>query len=347
VSDSISGRHRIEVLRAGVKVVRDVASDEVMHPGVGPRREAEELYVRQSRLGERLGAGPVTVFDVGLGAASNAIAARAASRGGLTIVSFERDLGALECALGEPAAFGLEGEAGAAARALLDSGSHSDERARWILRHGELLAALAGEAEHADVVFWDPFSPRANPELWTVAAFAAMRRVASPSCTLFTYSASTAVRLALLLAGWSVGIGAATGSKQQTTAAAVRREDLAAPLPASWLDRLTLPSTPLPGDAPAGWLEQVRAHPQFELGRPAAAAGAAGSKDPLHGVTLQMIVEALVAAYGWEGLGQRVAIRCFTTDPSVSSSLTFLRRTPWARAKVESLYLYMLRKRRP
>ena len=60
--------------------------------------------------------------------------------------------------------------------------------------------------------------------------------------------------------------------------------------------------------------------------------------DPLHGVTLQAMVEHLVARYGWAGLGTRIPIRCFTDDPSVSSSLKFLRRTPWARDKVESLY---------
>jgi uncharacterized protein (DUF2132 family) len=62
--------------------------------------------------------------------------------------------------------------------------------------------------------------------------------------------------------------------------------------------------------------------------------------DPLHGVTLQMMVEHLVERYTWEGLGTRIAIRCFTHDPSVKSSLKFLRKTPWARAKVESLYLH-------
>jgi uncharacterized protein (DUF2132 family) len=60
--------------------------------------------------------------------------------------------------------------------------------------------------------------------------------------------------------------------------------------------------------------------------------------DPLEGVTLQAMVEHLVERYGWEGLGARIDIRCFTHDPSVPSSLRFLRRTPWARAKVESLY---------
>ena len=60
--------------------------------------------------------------------------------------------------------------------------------------------------------------------------------------------------------------------------------------------------------------------------------------DPMHGVTLQAIIEHLVERYGWDGLGKRIDIRCFTQDPSVSSSLKFLRKTPWARAKVESLY---------
>ena len=65
-----------------------------------------------------------------------------------------------------------------------------------------------------------------------------------------------------------------------------------------------------------------------------------GSGDPLHGITLEMIVTALVARHGWRELGQLIDIRCFQQDPSLNSSLKFLRRTPWARKKVETLYLY-------
>jgi len=61
-------------------------------------------------------------------------------------------------------------------------------------------------------------------------------------------------------------------------------------------------------------------------------------KDPLHGITLEMILTELVASYGWAELGRRIEIRCFNFDPSIKSSLQFLRRTPWARAKVEELY---------
>jgi len=67
-------------------------------------------------------------------------------------------------------------------------------------------------------------------------------------------------------------------------------------------------------------------------------------KNPLHGVTLEKIINELVAHYGWEELGREIDIRCFTHDPSVASSLKFLRRTPWARERVESLYVYMLRR---
>lgn len=68
----------------------------------------------------------------------------------------------------------------------------------------------------------------------------------------------------------------------------------------------------------------------------------APSRDPLHGVTLERIINELVEHYGWEGLAQRVNIRCFTHDPSVKSSLSFLRKTPWAREKVEALYVSMV-----
>ena len=61
--------------------------------------------------------------------------------------------------------------------------------------------------------------------------------------------------------------------------------------------------------------------------------------NPLHGITLEKLLSELVDALGWEEMGRRVSIRCFTHDPSLTSSLRFLRRTPWARAKVEALYL--------
>lgn len=75
----------------------------------------------------------------------------------------------------------------------------------------------------------------------------------------------------------------------------------------------------------------------------ASAAPAKQARNPLHGVTLEAVVVALADYFGWDELGRQIPIRCFQIDPSVGSSLKFLRKTPWAREKVESLYLFMLR----
>lgn len=69
-------------------------------------------------------------------------------------------------------------------------------------------------------------------------------------------------------------------------------------------------------------------------------------RNPLHGITLEAMVVALQQYFGWESLASRIPVRCFQSDPSVASSLKFLRKTPWAREKVEGLYLFMLREQR-
>ncbi|MDF1690923.1 MAG: VF530 family protein [Zhongshania sp.] len=81
-----------------------------------------------------------------------------------------------------------------------------------------------------------------------------------------------------------------------------------------------------------------------ESAKGAAPAPKSGSKDPMHGMTLEMIIVQLEQQFGWEELGRRIKIKCFTDEPSVASSLKFLRRTPWARQKVEALYI---RSKRP
>ena len=96
--------------------------------------------------------------------------------------------------------------------------------------------------------------------------------------------------------------------------------------------------TPSPGsdDAPGG--------PAAPDSAPAAnTAPAKQARNPLHGVTLEAMVVGLADYFGWDELGRQIPIRCFQIDPSVGSSLKFLRKTPWAREKVESLYLFMLR----
>jgi queuine tRNA-ribosyltransferase len=270
----------IVVTRSGAEAMRDVATGELMHPVVGPLVEAATLYVAPSRLRERLergGAGdpPLVLLDVGLGAGSNAIAAwkvaesvaRSARR--LEIVSFERSLGALRLAIdGEHGgAFGFEDAGLHAARELAAKGLTATERASWRLVLGELPETLDAEQDlAADVVFWDPFSPRANPELWSARAFRAVRRLCRAGATLHTYSAATATRSALILGGFAVGEGAGTGEGKKTTVAATDGRDLDRPLDRRWLERLQRSSAPFPPDAPPDALARVAEAAQFALG---------------------------------------------------------------------------------
>ena len=261
--------------RNGAHAMRDRVTGELMHPVVGPLVEAERLYVAPSRLARRLRTAdpvPLVLLDVGLGAGSNAIAAwkvsQAQSLGErrLEIASFDRSTVALELALKpeHAAAFGFDREAAAAARTVCSAGAHRTARTTWRLHHGDLLSTLAEQAPNsADVVFWDPFSPRANPQLWSLAAFRALRRVCRAGATVHTYSGATAVRSALLLAGFAVGTGDDVGEHKQNTCAAVDLEDLVAPLDRRWLERLARSSAPLPADAAPDALTAVAASPQF------------------------------------------------------------------------------------
>lgn len=264
--------------RGGSRAMLDRAVGEVMHPVVGPKVEAGRLYVGPSRLHERLldtqhSRAPLVLLDVGLGAASNAIASWHVSEAlpdtarTLEIVSFERTLEPLALALlpEHRAAFDFEGRAGLAAETLLQQHQHATSRTRWRLSLGDVVTRLADEPEaSADVVFWDMYSPRVDVALWTVNAFRALRRVCRSGATLHTYTGATANRTAMLLAGFAVGFGEAAGDKQKhTTIAAVDWQDLARPLDARWLERLSRSSVPFPPDAPPDAFEQIAKLPQF------------------------------------------------------------------------------------
>ena len=250
---------------------------------MGPAIEAREVYVSPSRLEARLreGGEPLVLFDAGLGAGSNAIAAwrisesLPASARRLEIVSIDHDLSALTLAL-HPAhaeAFGFSGatpDAYAAASALALLGHHETPRTVWRLRFGDLVPALALEPDaSADIVFWDMFSRGVSPTLWTTATFRALRRVCREGATVHTYSAATSTRAGLLLASFAVGVGAPTGERAQTTVAAVSASDLERPLDARWLERLERSSAPFPSDvaddpgARAEARARIHQHPQF------------------------------------------------------------------------------------
>ena len=264
----------VVVTRSGAHAIRDKITGELMHPVVGPLVEAQQLYVVPSRLAARLqedAPEPLVLLDVGLGAGSNAIAAiraaeELASTRRLEVVSFDHSLAALVLAATpeHAASFGFVDAIAEAAHALIERASFTSTRIRWRLVLGDLLPRLAEQpAAIADVVFWDPFSPRANPSLWTMTAFSALRRLCRAHATVHTYSAATAVRSALLLAGFAVGVGDPTQNERQTTIAAIDAGDLARPLDLRWLDRLTRSSAPFPADAPTDALAKIAAMPQF------------------------------------------------------------------------------------
>jgi tRNA U34 5-methylaminomethyl-2-thiouridine-forming methyltransferase MnmC len=252
---SRDGNFELVTLRNGTRAVRHIGHGEVMHPSIGPWQEAQALYVEQSRLAETLQtAGPaLCVWDVGLGAGTNAVAALTCARAlgerqrrHLKVVSFEVDLAPLRLALADSAGFPFLQPFSHAAEALQTVGRWSEGASEWQLHLGD-AAELWREREPtqspwslADIVFFDPFSPTANPKLWTPAAFQLLRKHAredGDGCTLFTYSAATPTRVSLLLGGFFVGTGVATGMKKETTVAATRRELLRQPLAGRWLAR--------------------------------------------------------------------------------------------------------------
>jgi queuine tRNA-ribosyltransferase len=261
-------------LKSGARAVRDRLTGEVMHSAVGPKIESQELYVLASRLRERLeeGGAPLVLLDVGLGAGSNAALAFAVSESlsesarKLSIVSFDRSTAAMELALGSDDAVDLGFSAPIAehGRALLSKGTTESARTAWKMVLGDLPDTLSVVADRsADIVFWDPFSPKSNPTLWNMAAFRALFRACRDGCTVHTYSQATRVRSAMLLAGFHVGLGSSTGVKEATTIAGVGAPPGAALLDARWLDRLTRSSAPFPDDAPCDALARIMEHPQL------------------------------------------------------------------------------------
>lgn len=265
------------VIRAGDGMregasVRQRSTGEVMHAAGDPLEEARALYVGPSRLAALLAreGPPLVVWDVGLGAGTNAFAALSVPRGAraLHLYSFEADLDALRLATLHPWRFPQARHRGT--WALLREGRFDDELLHWELVHGDVRQTL-DRAPPPDVVFWDPFSFKADSDLWTPSCFARLRGVCRRA-TVHTYTNATACRGALLAAGFFVGRGPATGPKSETTIAFTHAED-AAPgqlLDGSWLARWEASSARWPLEVQAGgeaaraaYEARLRGHAQF------------------------------------------------------------------------------------
>ncbi len=234
------GDYDIQTHPGGFSSIRQISSGEVMHSVNPPAEEAQKLYVEQSGLALRIGSGldremELVLWDVGLGAASNAMAAVRcfeqvlAERGPeairpVRLVSFECDLDPLTLALKFPSHFPHLRHA--APHSILKDRrwAHPSGLLVWELHTGSFLAHIESVAI-PDIVFYDPFSTRVDSGLWTAGVFARLfAHCRSKPSELYTYSSAPSVRAALLAAGFFVAEGAGTGSKTDTTVAFTQPE---------------------------------------------------------------------------------------------------------------------------
>jgi queuine tRNA-ribosyltransferase len=206
--------------------IRQKSSGEIMHPTFHPDIEAKELYVEQSRLVDLAKRKELVVWDVGLGAGHNAMAAIRAleatageSIPGVQLVSFENDMDAFRLALQRMDLFHHLRHGGP--QTLLASGEWVSKKVplRWTLLEGDFYERLV-EAPTPDIVFFDMFSHKSESNHWTVEALELLReQLGDHDVELFTYSTSTAVRASFLAAGFRVAKGGSTGNKRETTIA--------------------------------------------------------------------------------------------------------------------------------
>jgi queuine tRNA-ribosyltransferase len=285
------GDYEVHKAWEGFASIRQISSGEIMHCRTAPMEEAHKLYVEQSNLAERLrpveseGSGeamPLTVWDVGLGAAANSMAAircyeEQAAAGlvrPLHIISFENDLDSLRLAFRHNREFPYLRHSGPPT--MLKRGwwrSAQYPALRWNLLHGHFLETMQ-TAPAPDLIFYDMFSSQSSLDQWTRSAFQQLfHACAGRSVELFTYTRSTANRAALLAAGFYVAEGRSAGEKEETTIALTPetfrqlspyRHPL---LGAEWLTKWDRSGAKFPNDMPSHEREHfegtIRGHEQF------------------------------------------------------------------------------------
>jgi len=281
--------YQLVALANGAPTLYSARYGEKLHPGLGPAAEADLLYVRQLQICRRLlaAAGEFVIWDVGLGAAANALAVLRATRelpGRLRLLSFDDTSEPLAFAQTHAAELGyLAGYEEQVARLLADrqvTFANGNMHVTWQFCLGDFPAWIEQRAASPNglessphAVFFDAFSPAKNPAMWTLPVLANLFRSLPPGrpCALTTYTRSTLVRAALLLAGFYVGTGQASGRKEETTIAANCRDLVAGPLDARWLLRAARSDSAEPLREPVytrspirpETLAQLRQHPQF------------------------------------------------------------------------------------
>ncbi|MCA1658082.1 MAG: tRNA-guanine transglycosylase, partial [Verrucomicrobiaceae bacterium] len=288
------GNYEVHKAWEGFASIRQISSGEIMHSRTAPMEEARTLYVEQSNLAERVRlaaneeSAPATglvIWDVGLGAAANAMAAincyeEQAAAGPvrpLRMVSFENDLDSLRLAFRHNRDFPYLRHSGPAA--ILTNGSWQSRQhpgLSWLLVPGDFLETLSHAPGPPDLIFYDMFSTKTSADQWTLAAFRRLfEACAGNAAELFTYSCSTANRACLLAAGFYVAKGRNAGEKIETTIAFTpaalnssngSRHEL---LSSDWLGKWSrsaakFPDEILPNEQSV-FEQAIRCHNQFEI----------------------------------------------------------------------------------
>ncbi len=272
------GAFTVHFATSGFASIQHISSGEIMHSVNHPDREAERVYVEQSAriartLTERA---PLVVWDVGLGAAHNAMALvraldAAPDHGPVEVVSFEHDLDALRLALGQTKHFAHVRHP--APHLLVENGRFERANLVWRLRTGDFASTFADEPS-PDVILFDPFSSKVDTAMWSLALFRALHAHLTRPAELFTYSASTAIRTSLLAAGFHVARGVPSGPKEETTIALGAWAG-ASPYPllgAEWLARRARSTARIAADIPpelhADIDRSIDTHVQFTITPP-------------------------------------------------------------------------------
>ena len=275
-----------EVIRqeGGFHSVRDTRSGEVMHSVNDPSVESRTLYIDQIDLASALedsDASPLVIWDVGLGAGTNAMSAIAEcesvrarnpyAQRTMHIISFENDLDSFRLALQNSSLF--QHMRHEAPEHFLADGNwdSADGLIRWTLMEGDFIAHI-DRADVPDCIFYDMYSAAANEWLWSADTFARIfDRCASKKTRLITYSSSTQIRSALLAAGFFTGYGAGSGPRTDTTIAFNSREAVdpgISLLGDEWLSRWSRSSArtskSLSDEERADIENRVKHHPQFK-----------------------------------------------------------------------------------
>lgn len=276
------GEYEVHIAREGFASIRHIDSGEIMHSRTPPMEEARALYTGQSRLSERLAqpGPPLVIWDVGLGAGANAMAAigcyeERAARGesvrDLHIVSFENDLDSLRLAFRNNEKFTYlrhSGPAGILERSAWQSRDYPG--LSWVLVPGDFMETMSQAPAPPEIIFYDMFSSKTSGDVWTLEAF---RRLAGiclgRSVELFTYTCSTAARVAMLAAGFHLARGRSTGAKVETTIAFTpeARPEGYDVLGAEWLEKWKRSQAKFPPGVPPGnreaFEQSILGHPQF------------------------------------------------------------------------------------